>query len=140
MNGKVMVVVPTYNEADNLPTLVGELLALDVPGLEILIVDDNSPDGTGQVADDLAERHPGRVHVIHRPGKQGLGTAYVTGFGYALDQGADYIVQMDADFSHSPQLYPPVSGSHPGLRCGRRLALCVWRQSRRALGLVALLS
>ena len=103
MNGKVMVVVPTYNEANNLPTLVGELLTLDVPDLEILIVDDNSPDGTGQLAEDLAGRHPGRIHVLHRPGKQGLGTAYRTGFAYALDQGAEYVVQMDADFSHSPQ-------------------------------------
>ncbi len=99
---KLMVVVPTYNEADNLSTLVGELLALDLSGLEVLVVDDNSPDGTGQIADDLAQRHPQRVHVLHRPGKEGLGTAYRAGFRYALDQGADYIVQMDADFSHSP--------------------------------------
>ena len=99
---KLMVVVPTYNEADNLSTLVGELLALDLSGLEVLVVDDNSPDGTGQIADDLAHRHPQRVHVLHRPGKEGLGTAYRAGFRYALDQGADYIVQMDADFSHSP--------------------------------------
>jgi dolichol-phosphate mannosyltransferase len=99
---KVMVVVPTYNEADNLPILVEKLLALDVPGLQVLVVDDNSPDGTGQVADDLAGQLAGRVHVLHREGKLGLGTAYVTGFGYALQQGADFIVQMDADFSHSP--------------------------------------
>jgi dolichol-phosphate mannosyltransferase len=103
---KVMVVVPTYNEADNLPILVEKLLALDVPGLEILVVDDNSPDGTGQVADDLSGRLAGQVHVLHREGKLGLGTAYVTGFGYALQQGADFIVQMDADFSHSPDYIP----------------------------------
>jgi len=103
---KVMVVIPTYNEADNLATMAGELLALDVPGLEILIVDDNSPDGTGQIADDLAEHHPQRFHVMHRQGKMGLGTAYVSGFGYALEQGADFIVQMDADFSHSPGYIP----------------------------------
>ncbi len=103
---KVMVVVPTYNEADNLPTLVGELLALGVPGLEVLVVDDNSPDGTGQIADDLAQRYPDRVHVMHRAGKLGLGTAYLAGFRYALEQGADYIVQMDADFSHSPGYIP----------------------------------
>jgi dolichol-phosphate mannosyltransferase len=102
----VMVVIPTYNEADNLTSLVEELLALDVPGLSVLVVDDNSPDGTGQVADDLAARLAGRVHVLHREGKLGLGTAYVTGFGYALDQGADLIVQMDADFSHSPGYIP----------------------------------
>jgi dolichol-phosphate mannosyltransferase len=102
VESKLMVVIPTYNEAENLPTMVGELLALDVPGLEVLVVDDNSPDGTGKVADDLAHRYPERVHVRHRAGKLGLGTAYVAGFRYALDRGADLIVQMDADFSHSP--------------------------------------
>ncbi len=99
---KVMVVIPTYNEAENLPTMVGELLALGIPGMEILFVDDNSPDGTGQVADALTQQYSGRVHVLHRPGKMGLGTAYLTGFRYALDHGAAFIVQMDADFSHSP--------------------------------------
>jgi dolichol-phosphate mannosyltransferase len=103
---ELMVVIPTYNEAENLATLVGELLALDLPGLEILIVDDNSPDGTGEIANGLAERHPGRLHVLHRSGKLGLGTAYVTGFQYALDRGAQYVVQMDADFSHSPGYIP----------------------------------
>jgi dolichol-phosphate mannosyltransferase len=102
VEAQVMVVLPTYNEAENLPTMVGELLALDVTGLEILVVDDNSPDGTGQLADDLAARYPERLHVIHRQGKMGLGTAYLAGFRYALDHGADLIVQMDADFSHSP--------------------------------------
>jgi dolichol-phosphate mannosyltransferase len=99
---KIMVVIPTYNEADNLPTMVGELLTLELPQVEILIVDDNSPDGTGEIADDLVKRHPDRMHVVHRAGKLGLGTAYVTGFTYALEQGADLVVQMDADFSHSP--------------------------------------
>jgi len=103
---QVIVVVPTYNEADNLPALVGELLALELAGLGVLVVDDNSPDGTGQIADDLARRYPGRVQVIHRAGKLGLGTAYVTGFRHALEQGAEYIVQMDADFSHSPGYIP----------------------------------
>ena len=103
---KTMVVIPTYNEADNLGPIVGELFALDVDDLEILVVDDNSPDGTGQIADNLARRYPDRVHVIHRAGKLGLGTAYVQGFGFALDHGADYIVQMDADFSHSPSYIP----------------------------------
>lgn len=103
---KIMVVIPTYNEASNLPTLIGELLALVALDLEVLIVDDNSPDGTGQVAGDLAERYPDRVHVLHRPGKLGLGTAYVTGFGYALEHGSDLIIQMDADFSHSPAYIP----------------------------------
>jgi dolichol-phosphate mannosyltransferase len=103
---KVMVVIPTYNEADNLPTMIGELLALDIQDLQVLIVDDNSPDGTGQVADDLVRRYPDRVHAMHRPGKLGLGTAYVSGFGYALEQGADLVIQMDADFSHSPSYIP----------------------------------
>ena len=102
----IMVVIPTYNEADNLPTMAGELLALDLPDLSILIVDDNSPDGTGKIADELAHRHQDRIHVIHREGKLGLGTAYVTGFKYALQQGADLVIQMDADFSHSPGYLP----------------------------------
>jgi dolichol-phosphate mannosyltransferase len=78
------------------------LFSLQVEGLELLVVDDNSPDGTGKIADELARLHPGRVHVLHRPGKQGLGPAYKAGFTWALDNGAEYIVQMDADFSHSP--------------------------------------
>jgi dolichol-phosphate mannosyltransferase len=102
----LMVVIPTYNEADNLPTLIGELLALGLPGLQVLIVDDNSPDGTGQIADDLTRQYPDRVHVLHRADKLGLGTAYITGFRYALERGADYVVQMDADFSHSPSYIP----------------------------------
>ncbi len=103
---KVMTVIPTYNEAENLPRLVTELFALDIPTLEILVVDDNSPDGTGQIADELASQHPDRVHVLHRAGKLGLGTAYITGFRYALQHGAEYIIQMDADFSHSPAYIP----------------------------------
>jgi dolichol-phosphate mannosyltransferase len=102
----IMVVIPTYNEAENLPTMAGELLALDLPDLAILIVDDNSHDGTGKIADELTHRHLDRMHVIHREGKLGLGTAYVTGFQYALEQWADRIVQMDADFSHSPSYIP----------------------------------
>lgn len=99
-----IVVIPTYNEADNLPAITAELLQLAVPNLQLLVVDDDSPDGTGQIADELAQqRYPGRVHVIHRTGKLGLGTAYITGFTKALDLGADYVIQMDADFSHSPK-------------------------------------
>lgn len=103
---KIIVVIPTYNEADNLPGLVAELLALGVPGLSALIVDDNSPDGTGAVADTLARRFPGLVAVRHRPAKEGLGRAYVDGFGVALEMGADYIIQMDADFSHPAAAIP----------------------------------
>lgn len=100
------VVIPTYNEADNLTALVEELFALPIEALTIIIVDDNSPDGTGEIADGLAAAHPGRLAVIHRSGKLGLGTAYNTGFRRALSQGADIIVQMDADFSHSPCYIP----------------------------------
>lgn len=100
------VVIPTFNEADNLPKITAALFGLGIPNLEILIVDDNSPDGTGQIADQLAQRYPGSFYVIHRKGKLGLGTAYRQGFTWALDHGADYIVQMDADFSHSPDYIP----------------------------------
>jgi dolichol-phosphate mannosyltransferase len=101
-----MVVMPTYNEADNLVQMVAELMTLELDGLETLIIDDNSPDGTGQIADDLAAQYANRVHVVHRQGKMGLGTAYITGFRYALDAGVDYVIQMDADFSHSPSHLP----------------------------------
>ena len=98
----VFVVLPTYNEADNLPALTAALLALPIAALHVVVVDDASPDGTGQVADRLATHHPGRVHVLHRTGERGLGRAYVNGFRLALEMGAQYIIQMDADFSHSP--------------------------------------
>ncbi len=103
---KVVIVVPTYNEAENLPRLAEQLLALPVPGIELLVVDDNSPDGTGKIADDLAAQSNGRIQVLHRPGKQGLGTAYILGFRWALNYGADVIMQMDADFSHPPAAIP----------------------------------
>ena len=103
---RIFVVVPTYNEAENLPLLAASIFALQIPELHLLVVDDNSPDGTGKVAEQLMERYPERVHVIHRPGKHGLGTAYRQGFRYALEAGASRIVQMDADFSHSPEYLP----------------------------------
>ncbi len=103
---KTVVVIPTYNEADNLPAITAELFALGVDGLEILVVDDASPDGTGQIAEKLGEQYGGKVNVIHRAGKLGLGTAYVQGFNWAISHGADYIIQMDADFSHSPNYIP----------------------------------
>jgi len=96
------VVIPTYNEADNLPEIAAALFGLDIPGLNILVVDDNSPDGTGQVAEELAIKYQGAVQVLHRSGKMGLGTAYLAGFAQVLTGEADYIIQMDADFSHSP--------------------------------------
>jgi dolichol-phosphate mannosyltransferase len=102
----VYVVIPTFNEADNLPPLVAELFALPIPNLYVVVADDNSPDGTGQVAEQLRLRYQPRLNVIHRPGKGGLGPAYQHGFQHALELGADYIVQMDADFSHSPTYIP----------------------------------
>jgi len=103
---RCIVVVPTYNEAENLPLLVPAVLAQD-PRLEVLVVDDASPDGTGKLADDLALADP-RVHVMHRPRKQGLGPAYRDGITRALELGADCVVQMDADFSHPPAMLTPM--------------------------------
>ncbi len=103
---KVMVVIPTYNEADNIADMAAALFALPVPDLHLLVVDDASPDGTGRIAERLKQTYPGRMHVIHRPGKLGLGTAYITGFRYALAREAEAIVQMDADFSHRPEYVP----------------------------------
>ncbi len=100
------IVLPTYNEAQNLDLLVAQILALPLDDPHILIIDDNSDDGTGKIADRLRNEHPSQVYVIHRPGKMGLGTAYITGFGFALDHGAECIVQMDSDFSHSPKYLP----------------------------------
>jgi len=100
MPERALVIVPTYNEAPNLGNVVPLILAQD-PRLEVLVVDDNSPDGTGQLADGLA-RGEARVHVLHREGKRGLGTAYVTGFRWALERGYDYVFEMDADLSHDP--------------------------------------
>ncbi len=97
-----LVVVPTYNEADNLPVLSKELFSLDLPDLHLLVVDDASPDGTADVVDGLRSVYPDRIHLLRRPGKQGLGTAYVAGFAEALRLGALTVVQMDADLSHPP--------------------------------------
>ncbi|MFQ5417459.1 MAG: polyprenol monophosphomannose synthase [Myxococcota bacterium] len=99
---RCVVVIPTYNESENLPLLVPQVLAQG-PEVEVLVVDDASPDGTGKRADDLARSDP-RVHVLHRSAKQGLGPAYRAGFARALELGADTLVQMDADFSHPPDV------------------------------------
>lgn len=103
---KTTVVIPTYNEANNIPLLATALWALGLPDLSILIVDDNSPDGTAEVVEDLARANPGRIAVLRRPAKLGLGTAYKDGFRRAIAEGAQAIVQMDADFSHSPHYIP----------------------------------
>lgn len=115
---RITVVIPTYNEADNLPAMTEALLRLPLPTMQVLIVDDNSPDGTGALADELALRYNAglrederpRLLVIHREGKGGLGTAYVAGMSRAVEDGADFIVQMDADFSHSPRYLPQMLG------------------------------
>ena len=98
---QITIVTPTYNEAENLPKLVSALFSLPLD-INILVVDDNSPDGTGQIADELAAAHSGRVDVLHRPGKMGLRSAYLNGFQKVLEGGAQAVVQMDADFSHDP--------------------------------------
>lgn len=100
-----MVVLPTYNEIANLEKMVFSILEI-IPDIQILIVDDNSPDGTGKLADSLASQKPHSIFVMHRQNKQGLGKAYMSGFEKALDLGADYIVQMDCDFSHPVELIP----------------------------------
>ncbi len=102
--GRVLVVIPTYNEADNLTWIVSRVRQA-VPSVDILVADDNSPDGTGAVAEELAGQDR-RVHVLHREGKQGLGAAYLAGFGWARRRGYDAVVEMDADGSHAPEDLP----------------------------------
>ncbi len=100
----ICVIIPTYNEKENIIDLVNQILALPLKA-RVIIVDDNSPDGTGQIADDLVEQ-TSRVGVIHRSGKLGLGTAYIAGFKRALAEGAERLITMDADFSHNPTYIP----------------------------------
>lgn len=100
----ILVVIPTYNECENLPRIVARVHAA-APGVDILVADDNSPDGTGAIADELAAADS-RVHVLHRPGKAGLGAAYLAGFAWALERGYDAVVEMDADGSHRPEDLP----------------------------------
>lgn len=103
---KITMVIPTYNESENLPKLVDEILALPLDDINILVVDDNSPDGTGDLAEKLRKQYNDRIHCLHRAGKMGLGSAYREGFKMAMDEGADYIGQMDADFSHPVDKIP----------------------------------
>ncbi|HEX9249396.1 MAG TPA: polyprenol monophosphomannose synthase [Gemmatimonadaceae bacterium] len=104
MPDRALVIVPTYNERFNIARLIPAILAQD-PSLEILVVDDASPDGTGAIVDGIATNNP-RVHVIHREGKLGLGTAYIAGFQWALERKYDLVFEMDADFSHNPERLP----------------------------------
>jgi dolichol-phosphate mannosyltransferase len=101
---RALVIVPTYNERDNIARVTAGVLANERRA-DILIVDDGSPDGTGQIADDLAAQDP-RIHVLHRAGKEGLGTAYIAGFRWALERDYQYVLEMDADFSHDPGFIP----------------------------------
>ncbi len=101
---KTLIIIPTYNEVDNLRPLLQELFTY-APETDVLIVDDNSPDGTGQLADEIHNENP-QVHVLHRAGKLGLGTAYIAGFKYAIEHGYDAAFEMDADFSHDPRYLP----------------------------------
>ena len=104
---QVSIIIPTYNEKENIESLVTQLLALPTR-VHIIVVDDNSPDGTGKIADRLAAENAGQVSVIHRPSKLGLGTAYIAGFKEALAEGADLVCSMDADFSHNPRYVPDI--------------------------------
>jgi dolichol-phosphate mannosyltransferase len=101
---KTLVVTPTFNEADNIERFIGQVLGQH-PSVEMLVVDDNSPDGTAAIVERMMERDT-RIHILKRPGKMGLGTAYVDGFRYAIKRGYDYIFEMDADFSHNPEEIP----------------------------------
>lgn len=106
-----VVIMPTYNEAENLENIIGDLLH-HVPATDVLIADDNSPDGTGDIADTLAANDErGRIHVLHRTAKEGLGAAYIAGFRWALERGYDIVVEMDADGSHPPRSLPTLLGA-----------------------------
>src|ERR1700730_2063364 len=135
--GRVLIVMPTYNERQNLEIVAGRSRGA-VPDPDLLVVDDNSPDGTGDIADKLAEADP-RVQVMHRSEKAGLGKAYMAGFGWALDRGYDVIVEMDADGSHLPEHLPVLAGAvaHADLAIGSRAMrggrVVNWPKSREAL-------
>ncbi len=139
---KVTVVVPTYNERENLPVAVERLTALGIPDLHVLVVDDNSPDGTGEVADKLAVDLPNVVGVLHRTEKDGLGRAYIAGITKALDEGADVVIQMDADLSHPAEVIPDMlaklTGTDAGVVLGSRYVpggsvASEWKWYRKAL-------
>ncbi len=106
---EALIIIPTYNERENLKSLCDQVLTA-LPSADLLIVDDNSPDGTGQLADQMAAENP-RINVLHRSGKLGLGTAYIAGFRFALSKGYEFVFEMDADFSHDPVYLPALLGA-----------------------------
>lgn len=118
-----VVIIPMYNERENAAPIIDAVLGLEHP-FDILVIDDNSPDGTAAIVKEKIAAHPGRVHIIERAGKLGLGTAYITGFRWALDHGYDYICEMDADFSHNPadlvRLYRATAGEGADVAVGSR--------------------
>ena len=138
---RVLVCIPTYNELENLPRIVARVRAA-VPEADVLVLDDNSPDGTGKVADELAEADP-QVHVLHRPAKQGLGNAYLAGFAWGLDRGYDAVVEMDADGSHQPEQLPALLAALDradlviGARWVRGGSVVNWPLHRKALSVGA---
>jgi dolichol-phosphate mannosyltransferase len=137
VSGGVLVIIPTYNESESLPGVIGRVRA-SVPDADILVADDNSPDGTGRLADGLAASDP-HIHVLHRPGKEGLGQAYLAGFAWGLERGYDVLVEMDADGSPRPEELPRLLAQipHSDVVLGSRWvpggAVVNWPVSRRIL-------
>lgn len=137
MPGGVLVIIPTYNESESLPGVIARLRAA-VPDADVLVADDNSPDGTGRIADEMAATDP-RVHVLHRQGKEGLGKAYLAGFAWGLERGYDVLVEMDADGSHRPEELPRLLDQvpHADVVLGSRWvpggSVVNWPVSRRVL-------
>ena len=111
MKSDSLVIIPTYNEKENIRNIINAVLALSEHQFDVLIVDDNSPDGTGAIVDEMITERPDRIHILKRPGKQGLGTAYIAGFKWALDQGYEYMIEMDADFSHPVDKLPELQAT-----------------------------
>jgi len=111
MNSDSLVIIPTYNEKENIQAIITAVMDIAAHQFDVLIVDDNSPDGTARLVEEMIARHPGRVNILKRAGKQGLGTAYIAGFKWALDHGYEYIIEMDADFSHPVNKLPEMQAT-----------------------------
>ena len=111
MKSDSLVIIPTYNEKENIKNIINAVLALGEHQFDVLIVDDNSPDGTGAIVDSMIAERPDRIHILKRAGKQGLGTAYIAGFKWALDHGYEYVIEMDADFSHPVNKLPELQAT-----------------------------